>query len=106
MKKIKNLLYISELSLPTESAQAVQTIKMCSAFSKYTNTDFSLFNTNISFQKLKKTYLIKNNFKLIPVFRSPKKLKLADFTDSSSMTEALEIDMPPASPIKSSNVSS
>tara|TARA_B110000858_G_C17778935_1_gene463707 strand:+ start:10 stop:1101 length:1092 start_codon:yes stop_codon:yes gene_type:complete len=76
MKKIKNLLYVSELSLPNESAQAVQTIKMCSAFSKYTNTDFSLFNTNISFQKLKKKYLIKNNFKLIPVFRSPKKLNL------------------------------
>ncbi len=76
MKKIKKLLYVSELSLPNESAQTVQTMKMCSAFSRYVNTDFSLFNTSISFLKLKKKYLIKNNFKLISMFRSPKKLNL------------------------------
>ena len=58
MKKIKKLLYVSELSLPNESAQTVQTMKMCSAFSRYVNTDFSLFNTSISFLKLKKKYLI------------------------------------------------
>ena len=74
MEKKESLLYISELSLPNESAQTVQTFKMCSAFSKNIKTDIILFNSSENFKDLKKKYLLKNNFKIFSAFKTLKSL--------------------------------
>ena len=39
MRQINKLLFISESNFPNDAANTIVTLKMCSAFSKFTQTD-------------------------------------------------------------------
>ena len=75
---MKKMLYISEISLPNESAQSIQTLKMCSGFSKSIKTELILFNTKKNFKIIKKDYLLKNNFKIKSIFKKNRKLNFVN----------------------------
>jgi len=76
INKKKNLLYIAELNLPNESAQSLQILKMCDAFSNFFNVKLYLFNSSKKFSSIKKLYLIKNDFKIKSNFKLNKKFNL------------------------------
>ena len=61
---MKNVTYISELSLPSNSGYAQHVLKICDTFSKKFNTDLFVISNNKSFQKYKKEYSLKNSFKI------------------------------------------
>jgi len=75
---MKKILYISEISLPNESAQSIQTLKMCSGFSKSLKTELILFNAKKNFKIFKKNYLLKNNFKIKSAFKKNRKLNFVN----------------------------
>ena len=43
-KNFRQIIYISELNLPNMSAQALQTLKMCSAFANKKDTKLIVIN--------------------------------------------------------------
>lgn len=57
--------YIAELNIPNNSAYMQHVMKMCDEFSANYETTLIVFSKNISFSKIKKDYLLKNNFKII-----------------------------------------
>ena len=59
MRQINKLLFISESNFPNDAANTIVTLKMCSAFSKFTQTDLLLYLVKIDFKKLKKRFYIK-----------------------------------------------
>ena len=61
---MKNIVYISELCLPSNSAYAQHVLKICDTFSKKFNTNLFVISNNKSFKKYKKEYSLKNNFKI------------------------------------------
>lgn len=69
--KTKRLLYISELNVPTKSAHYIQTMKMCSAFSKKVKTTIITSSQVEDFKKIKKTLLLDGYFKINSVFKKP-----------------------------------
>ncbi len=75
MKKInheKKLLYISELNIPNKSAQYIQTLKMCSAFSKIVNTKIVVASCKSKFNNIKKNLILDGYFKILPIFTKVK----------------------------------
>ena len=48
-KNFRQIIYISELNLPNTSAQALQTLKMCSAFANKTETKLIVLNSKKNF---------------------------------------------------------
>ncbi len=74
---MKNIIYISDLNLPNNSAQSIQILKMCDAFSNFKNHPVHLFvkffDKSCSFQKLKKDYILKNSFFIKSVLDIKKK---------------------------------
>ena len=49
---------------------------MCAAFSRFTNTDLLTLSCTDNFRKIKKDFLIKDNFKIISLFKKPKTINL------------------------------
>ena len=71
-----NFLYISETNFPNDSASSIAILKMCAAFSRFTNTDLLTLSCTDNFRKIKKDFLIKDNFKIISLFKKPKTINL------------------------------
>ena len=61
---MRNVTYISELCLPSNSGYAQHVLKICDTFSKKFNTNLFVISNNQSFQKYKKEYSLKNDFKI------------------------------------------
>ena len=59
---MKKLLYLSEISLPNTSAQAIQILKMCDEFSNKYEVHLLTNNNKQSFKSIKKNYNLKSNF--------------------------------------------
>lgn len=74
----KKIIYIAEFSLPNMSAYAVHVIKMCDNFSKYADVELIIPHKKSSyiFKKIKKEYLLKENFKITSIFSSKKRSSL------------------------------
>lgn len=58
--------YISEISLPSNSAYALHVLKICDAFSQSYKTNLFLFATDIKYKVIKKNYLLKKKFDISP----------------------------------------
>jgi glycosyltransferase involved in cell wall biosynthesis len=58
--------YIAEIKLPSSSAYVQHVLKMCDAFSQNAKVNLYIYQNDIKFSHLKKKYLLKNNFKIIP----------------------------------------
>ena len=70
----KNILYVSELNLPNNSAYSIHVMKMCEAFAKLKH-DVKLFTVNS--ENTKKNidhYNIKYHFKIFSVFNKRREL--------------------------------
>ena len=74
MRQINKLLFISESNFPNDAANTIVTLKMCSAFSKFTQTDLLTSFFKDYFKKLKKDFILKNKFRIISSFKKPKKI--------------------------------
>ena len=61
---MKNITYISELCLPSNSGYAQHVLKICDTFSKKFNTSLFVISNNKSFKRYKKEYTLKNGFKI------------------------------------------
>ena len=61
---MKNINYISELSLPSNSGYAQHVLKICDSFSKKFKTTLFVISNNKSFLELKKEYLLKKKFEI------------------------------------------
>ncbi len=63
---MKKIIYLSEISLPNTSAQAIQILKMCDSFSSKKNKVCLLINycNKLNFSELKKQYNLKSNFQI------------------------------------------
>lgn len=74
--KNKKLSYIAEINLCSTSAYKHQVLKMCDAFSELglKVTLYIISNSNISFHEIKKKHLLKNRFKIEPLFEKKKNL--------------------------------
>jgi len=66
---MKEIIYLSELTLPSTSAQALQILKMCDSFSEYRNVTLIIKDKkkSINFSKLKKNYNLRNNFNILSI---------------------------------------
>ena len=69
---MKNLSYISELCLPSNSGYAQHVLKICDSFSKKFETHLYVISNNKSFIKLKKEYSLKRKFKIVPYSKNSK----------------------------------
>ena len=74
--KNKKLSYIAEINLCSKSAYKHQVLKMCDAFSElgFNVTLYIISKSDIKFNKIKKKYLLKNNFKIIALFKKKREL--------------------------------
>ena len=74
--KYKKISFVAEINLNSNSAYKHQVLKMCDAFSqKGFNVNLFIINTNnFTFSKVKKSHLLKKNFKITQIFKSFKKL--------------------------------
>ena len=63
---MKNLSYISELCLPSNSGYAQHVLKICDSFSKKFETHLFVISNNKPFLKLKNEYSLKRKFKIDP----------------------------------------
>ena len=59
-----NVFYIAELNIPNNSAYMQHVMKMCDELSVNNKTTLIVFSKNISFLKIKRNYLLRNNFKI------------------------------------------
>ena len=73
MRQINKLLFISETNFPNDAANTIATLKMCSAFSKFTQTDLLTLSCKEDFKKLKKDFILSNKFRIISSFKKSKK---------------------------------
>ena len=69
IKDMSKIIYLSELTLPSTSAQTLQILKMCDAFSKYRKVTLIIKNSknDLKFSTLKNNYNLKNNFDILNV---------------------------------------
>ena len=56
---MKNIVYISELCLPSNSAYAQHVLKICDTFSKKFNTNYLLFQIINLFKNIKRIFIKK-----------------------------------------------
>ena len=61
---MKNITYISELCLPSNSGYAHHVLKICDSFSKKFITNLFVISNNKSFQRYRKEYSLKNRFSI------------------------------------------
>jgi glycosyltransferase involved in cell wall biosynthesis len=66
------IFYIAEINIPNNSAHVQHVMKMCDEFAKNYQTILFVIskNSNYSFAQIKKDYLLRNNFKIIPLSRN------------------------------------
>ena len=74
MKKFNKLLFISETNFPNDAANSIVTLKMCSAFSKFSKTDLLTLSCQDDFKKLKKDFILDYKFRILSSFKKPKKI--------------------------------
>ena len=90
---MKKIIYISDLNLPNNSAQSIQILKMCDAFSGIKNRAVILFvkfyNKNYSLNKLKKNLILKNYFSILSILNIKKKIFLTNFLYSLLVSFAI-----------------
>ena len=74
--KNKKLSYIAEINLCSKSAYKHQVLKMCDAFSElgFNVTLYIISKSDIKFNEIKKKHLLKNNFKIIALFKKKREL--------------------------------
>ena len=74
--KHKKLSYIAEINLCSKSAYKHQVLKMCDAFSEtgFNVTLYIISKSDIKFNEIKKKHLLKNNFKIVSLFKKKKEL--------------------------------
>ena len=74
--KNKKISYIAEINLKSKSAYKQQVLKMCDAFSQkgFAVTLYVINSNNLSFNELKKKYLLKSKFKIKKIFNKFDKL--------------------------------
>ena len=74
----KKIFYIADFSLPNKSAYSLHVLKICDAFSEFTNNNVELLipflDSNYSIKKIKKDYLLKYNLKIKFFFSKKEKL--------------------------------
>ena len=76
MRQNYKLLYISETNFPNDAANSIATLKMCSSFSKFAQTDLYTLSCQDNYDKLKKDFLLTNKFKIISFFKKSKRISL------------------------------
>ena len=69
---MKNISYISELCLPSNSGYAHHVLKICDSFSKKSQTNLFVISNNKPFINFKKEYLLKNKFEIKPFSKNLK----------------------------------
>ena len=74
MRQNNKLLYISETNFPNDAANSIATLKMCSSFSKFAETDLYTLSCQDSFNKIQKDFLLNNKFKIFSFFKKPKRI--------------------------------
>ena len=76
MIKNQKFSYIAEINLSSKSAYKHQVLKMCDTISElgYDLTLYIISNSNIPFLEIKNQHLLKNNFKIKPLFQTKKEL--------------------------------
>ena len=74
--KNKKLSYIAEINLCSKSAYKHQVLNMCDAFSElgFNVTLYIISKSDIKFNEIKKKHLLKNNFKIIALFKKKREL--------------------------------
>ena len=60
MKQKKNLIYITETSLPTKSANIINSLKFCDALSKYYDIRFLAPNNSLKTEIIQEKYNLRN----------------------------------------------
>ena len=73
---MKNITYISELCLPSNSGYAQHVLKICDSFSKKFNTNLFVISNNKSFQNFKKRIFIKKKILRLTLTQKIKKTTL------------------------------
>ena len=63
MNQKKNLIYITETSLPTKSANIINSLKFCDALSNHYNIKFLVPNNLLKNKIIKKKYNMRNHIK-------------------------------------------
>ena len=74
MRQNNKLLYISETNFPNDAANSIATLKMCSSFSKFVETDLYALSCQDSFNKIQKDFLLNQKFKIFSFFKKPKRI--------------------------------
>ncbi len=69
---MKNVTYISELCLPSNSGYAQHVFKICDSFSKNFNTNLFVISNNKSFLNYRKKYILKKKFKIYSFSKNSK----------------------------------
>ncbi len=73
----KNILfYICECNFPSTSAYSIHVSKMCNEFAKNYEVILVSPNSRLSLKEIKKKYNLENNFRILSIFNSKKKLNL------------------------------
>lgn len=70
MNQKKNLIYISETSLPTKSANIINSLKFCDALASFYNVKIFIPNNLIKYEFVKKNYNLKNEIKIISLTKN------------------------------------
>ena len=76
----EKIFYLADFSLPNQSAYTVHVLKMCDAFSNFKyNVSLIIYSKkNIKYKDLKKKFLLKNEFKIVNIYKEKKKLNILD----------------------------
>ena len=76
---LKKLFYIADFSLPNRSAYALHVLKMCDAFSEFTNKNVELLipyrEKTYNYKNIKNEFLLKKKFKITDFFPKKKQIK-------------------------------
>ena len=73
----RKLFYLSELNIPSTSAQCLQVLKMCDSFAQRNfDVELLVFSCDTNFKKLKLDYNLRNKIKIKSIFKKKKKINL------------------------------
>lgn len=64
---MKNILYLSDLSLPNKSAYCVHVMKMCEAFAISNKVKLIVNSSSTNWQDIKKSFNLSNKFEIFPL---------------------------------------
>ena len=63
--KKRDLIYITETSLPTKSANIINSLKFCESLSNFFNVKILIPNNSLEINKIRKFYNLKKKFQII-----------------------------------------